>query len=119
MSYTDVAKELKKNIQILTSSFEQNNLQILNLTCKPSSYGNDFDMEVLVEIASIEGARIPSHLYIKINLYDEDGELFSTNETLVEADTFNGYDTVVICCSDNNSRTLDVAVKGRIYVTRV
>ena len=116
MSYADVAKNLKKNIQIITSTFEQYNLQILSVACKPCSE-HDPDLQVFIELASIKGASIPDNLEVKINLYDAEGDLYLSSSCIVLADKFNGYDTIELVCADD-SRALDIAEKGRLYVTR-
>lgn len=100
----------------MTSTFENNNLQVLNIACKP--YGDDDpDLQIFVELASVNGNEIPGDLNIKINLYDGDGELYLTKSQYLAAESFGGYDTVEISCYDD-SHTLDIARKGRLYVTR-
>ena len=115
--YEDLAKELKKNIEILHNMFEVNNLQILNLSVRPEGE-DDADCNILLEIASIEGNSIPCDLLIKINLYDEDDEIYMTNSEFVLKDKFSGYDTFSIYCFDN-SNTLLKAVKGRLFITKL
>ena len=115
MSYANAAKELKKNIQIMSSTFERNNLQVLNVACKP--YGNnDADLRLFVEIASIEGDTIPADLNLKVNLYDADGDLYLLESSYLDSDSFQGYDTIEISCYDSG-HTLDIARTGRLYVT--
>lgn len=116
MNYRNLAKKLQKNIQIVTSTFESNNLQVLNMACKP--YGDDdADLYVYVELASINGSAVPSTLQVKINLYTADDELYMTEYSYVLEHKFTGYDTITICCSDD-SHVLEIATKGRLYVTR-
>ncbi len=116
IDYTPLAKELKKHIEIIESTFAANNLQVISLGCKPYEE-NDADLRVNIEIATISGSEIPSDLQIKINLYDEDDDLYMTNYIVMNKDKFSGYDTITINCYDN-SHVLEKAVKGRLFVTR-
>lgn len=114
--YENVAKELKKNIEVMTNTFEANNLQVLHLTVKPYSE-DDADCNILLELSTISGSALESDVSVKINLYDEDDELYLTNSETIYKSSFSGYDTVTINCYDD-SKTLDKAVKGRLYLTR-
>lgn len=113
---TILAKELKKNIQIMTNTFESNNLQVLNIGCKPYS-DNDSDFDLYVELAAISGSDLKYSCKAKINLYDEDNELYMTKEEDIYKDDFSGYDTITISCYDNR-KTLKIATKGRLYLTK-
>lgn len=115
--YENLAKELKKNIEVMTNTFEANNLQLLHLTVKPYSE-EDADCSILVEVATISGTDIPRNgLNIKINLYDDNDELYLTEAYYINDESFSGYDTYEINCYDD-SKTLKKAVKGRLYITR-
>ena len=116
MSYTREAARLRENIQVITSTFESNNLRVLNIGCKPYN-DDDADVSVYVEISTISGPSIPCDLEIKINLYDSNGILYMTKSEYLPEDEFNGYDTVEIECYDS-SHTLERAVSGRLFVTR-
>lgn len=115
IDYIPLAKKLKKHIEIMESTFAANNLQVINIGCKPASNIGG-DLEVYVEIASVTGSNLPFSLYIKINLYDDNDDLFMTKESFIRDDRFNGYETITIYCND--SHVLDKAVKGRLFVTR-
>jgi hypothetical protein len=115
MVYEDLAKELKKNIQIMTNTFEGNNLQVLNVSCRPTS-STSAHLDVYVELASIKGSKISTNVDIKINLYDSDGELLYCESQALFSCDFRGYDTLKILCYDDN--TLNNATKGRLYAVR-
>ena len=117
IDYNPLAKELKKHIEIMESTFSANNLQVINIGCKPYE-DNDGDLRVFVEIASITGSEISCDLNIKINLYDEDDYLYTTKSATVLKGRFSGYDTITITFFDN-SHTLERAVKGRLFVARI
>ena len=116
MSYRNAAVELNKNIQIMESTFEANNLQVLGTACKPYA-DDDGDLILYIEVASISGSKIKNSVQIKVNLYNKDNSLYMSKSTWVSEDKFSGYDTFEIQCYDS-SHTLDIAVKGRLYVTR-
>lgn len=119
MSYADNAKQLKKNIQIMTKTFEKNNLQVLNIACKP--YGeNDGDLALYVELSTIEGDSIEEDVELKLNLYDSEGALYTNgclSETIYE-DEFCDYDTIIMHCYDEG-HILDNAKKGRLFASRI
>ena len=52
MTYTEIAKQLKRNIQIMDNTFSANNLKVLDIACKPCE-NDDADIDLYVEVASI------------------------------------------------------------------
>lgn len=114
--YEDLARELKKHIDVLTPTFEANNLQVLQFNIKPNC-DEEADCEIYVELSAIEGQGIPANLLkLKINLYDDNDELYYVGSELIWQYQFAGYDTYVIDCNDPN--LLTTAVKGRLYVVK-
>ena len=116
MAYKAAASRLRKNIQIMTNTFEKNNLHVLNVGCKPYD-DDDADLQVYVELESMDGESIPSNLYVKINLYDDEGNLYMIEDSLITASKFDGYDTIEINCYDS-SHVLEIAKSGRLYVVK-
>ncbi|WP_026661851.1 hypothetical protein [Butyrivibrio proteoclasticus] len=114
--YLDLAKELKKNTDIMESTFSRLNLQVLQYSYHPYS-DDDADCELVIELATIEGDSIEFPLSIKVNLYDEEGTIITTEDKFINPDKFLGYDTFKISLY-NNSRTLIEAKTARVYVTR-
>ncbi len=112
MTYEDVARELRKNIQILSNTFERANLQVLNIGCKPYS-DTDPDAIFYVELSSLSGLNIPSTVEVKINLYNSDGEIICMSSEYLYGEEFSGYDTLSITFPNTNA--LDIAVSGRLY----
>jgi hypothetical protein len=115
MTYSEIAKQLKRNIQIMDNTFSANNLKVLDIACKPCA-DDDADFDLYVEISSITGNTIPNDVCIKINLYDKDDELYLSDDTTIFKEYFTEYDTVKISFYDS-FHTLDVAKRGRLYVT--
>lgn len=114
--YDAAAKALKDHIEIMTHTFEANNLQVLHLGVKPYS-SNDADCNLLVELASIEGSSISADLTVKINMYDKDEDLYLVKCGYLKADTFSGFDTLSISCY-SDGKTLKKAISGKLYVTK-
>ena len=113
--YEDLAKKLKKNIEVMENTFSSNNLQIMNLNVRPCG-NDDADCDILVELSTIDGGNINNSVNIKINLYDESNDLYAVEEFYIDECEFTGYDTIKISCY-NDEETLKKVVKGRIYVT--
>ena len=111
-----LAKELKKNTDIMEMTFAKYNLQVLQYAYHP--YGeDDADCELIIEVMSADGNAMAEDAGIKINLYDDAGEIFFTAGQFVDADEFAGYDTFKICLY-NNSSTLLEAKSARIYMSK-
>ncbi len=112
----DFAKNLRKNIEVMTNTFDENNLQCLNIGCKYIDDMKEPYLKILVEMSTINGPVEDDYLELKINLYDEDGDLFYTNSSSVEYG-MSGFDTLEISCGDKKN-DLRRATKGRLYVAR-
>ena len=116
MNYNDLAKELKKNTDVVESTFEKNNLKLLRFRYRP--YGeDDADCVLLIEFSADEGLEIPNSLFIKVNLYDDNDDIYLTDNTYINAETFSGYDTKALYLTDDSNALLR-AKAGRIFVTR-
>ena len=116
MKYRIAAKNLNRRLQILESTFEENNLKVLATGCKPCN-DNDGDLLVYVEMVSLTGKKIKNDLLLKINIYNADGELYMSDSEDIYADEFNGYDTITINCKDSH-HVLDHAYNGKLYVVQ-
>ena len=111
--YEDLAKKLKKNIEIMTPTFEKNNLKIINTGMRRvGSYDGDF--EYLMEISSIKGSSIKRNLYVNLNLYNIDGDIILHEFSLIDSETFQGYETISIFCT-LDGEALPLAANGRVY----
>jgi len=111
--YEDLAKKLKQNIEIMTPTFEKNNLQIINTGMRRVG-SDDGDFDFLMEITSLKGSSIKRNLYVNLNLYNSDGEIILHESRLIDCETFQGYETVAIFCS-LDGEALPLAAKGRVY----
>ncbi len=112
--------ELRKNTEILESTFEQYNLKILSVAYSTSLPKGD-ELTTWLEMISIDGDKIKlpksilAHsLKIIINFYQNDRLLCSTSTT-VFPEQFNGYDTEELHISFCGLITR--ATKARIFAT--
>ena len=117
MDYRSAANRLRRNIQIMENTFANNNLQVLNIGCKPCD-DEDGDVFVYVELSTIKGTRIPGNIKLKVNLYDIEGNLYLSSDTWIIAEEFCEYDTYSILCEDS-THALEYAVSGRLFASRV
>ena len=119
--YEDLAKELKKNTQVIESTFSRFNLKVLQVAYQPYAEDGDdepdADCDLLVELASLNGNPMPSNGHIKINLYDENGDLIYHDDHMVFAEGFAGYDTYSFMLS-HNCKTLLVAKSAKVYMSK-
>ena len=115
--YQDLARELKKNTDIMEVTFKKFNLQVLQISYHPYS-DDDADCELIIELTTIDGDSILGDPRIKINLYDENGDIFFNTEEYIDGDEFAGYDTIKIALY-NNSRTLLEAKSARVYASAI
>ena len=111
-TYKDKAKQLKKNMQVISSTFEMYNMQVMGVSCQ--EYGdNTGSLRVFVEVLSNESLK--EQVCVKINLYDEDDDVIVTNQDTLPK-KFCGIQTVEITLLDES--TLDRAVKGKVYAVK-
>lgn len=112
--------ELRKNTEILDSTFEQYNLKILSVAYSASLPDGD-DVKTWLEMIAIEGNKLQlpksvmiSCLEVKINFYKND-RLLCSAATAIFPDKFNGYDTKEIHISQCG--LISQATKVRIFAT--
>ncbi len=119
--YEDLAKELKKNTQIIQTTFNKFNLQVMQVGYRPYAEDGDddpdADCDFMVEISSLDNGPMKSNAYIKINLYDENGDLIDHDNKFINADEFTGYDTFKIMMA-NDSKTLIRAKSAKVYMSK-
>lgn len=111
--YLDLAKELKRNTKLMEHTFEKFNLQVLQFTYRPCS-DNDADCKLIIELETIDEEMMEDDASIKVNLYDENGEIILTQECFIDSEEFDAYDTFELSLY-NNSRTLIEAKSARIF----
>ena len=115
MDINALAKNLNKNVEIVESTFTQNNLQLINYGFCGINENNGW-MDLLIEIATLEGTSINNSVLVKANFYDGDNIIIYSEDTKVDADDFEGYDTLHIYLFEDNLAFN--AVKCRLFATR-
>lgn len=100
----------------MTPTFNKANLEVLEIIYHPYS-DDDADCELLIELQSLNNEDLPFDITIKVNLYDDNGNLFYTGEEYVSEDDFMGYYTFKINLY-NNSRTLYEAKSAKVYISK-
>ena len=75
-----------------------------------STSDDDPDLDVFIELATISGSELPYGVYVKINLYDEEGDLYMTNASYISKEGFSGYDTLQ-CKKKNVQLRLNIMEK--------
>lgn len=103
------AKSLRKNTDIIESTFSSFGLSVLSVGYQV----NSDSVETLVEVSS-GTSKLKMDVDIVVNIYDSDGDLVSSSTEYLDKDSFNGYDTVnIIDCNIGLGTT---ANKARIFV---
>lgn len=114
MDTNAIAKNLNKNVDVVESTFSQNNLQVISYGfCGISENGS---MTLLIEIASINGNSINSRVDVKANFYDEDGVIIYSESRTVYEEDFAGYDTLNMYLNEDGLAFN--AVKCRLFAVR-
>lgn len=114
--YSEIAKELKNNTEIIQSTFDKFKLNIIQFVYKPYSE-NDADCILIIEVSSCEGEDVTENAYIKINLYDDEGSIIMTQSHYISAEDFAGYDTFEILLY-KDGKTLDEAKSAKLYMSK-
>lgn len=115
MSKENIKNQPNIDIEIVNSTFEKNNLQVLGQGfCNiDTEFGT---MSLLVEIASINNTKIKQDLFLKVNCYDERNNIIYSTDECIDETSFDGYDTLELCLLDDN--LVFKTKKCRIYITR-
>ena len=109
--YKQRAKELKKNIQVLTKTFETNGLQFLGFGCRAYSEG---DPDLVISVEMLSNTELSEDLVLRINLYDDEENLF-LSESQIVPEGFSGYSTFTISVLN---KPLLYAIKGKLYISK-
>lgn len=110
-----ITKQLNKNVDVVESTFKQNNLQVISYGFCGVRDDNGW-MEFLIEIISIDGAFIKDSIKIKVNFYDENDTIIYSDDKMVLANHFDGYDTLHLYLQEDNLAFN--TVKCRLFATR-
>ena len=114
--YISNATELKKNIDIIQSTFEKYGLEVLNVGLEYQQMLGGNGIKFYVEVLGNETLDPDLSFNLKINVYDKDGNILSMNSWYFDRESFSGFDTFDIAVF--HETIWQDAVKARVYLTR-
>ena len=116
MNFFTAAKELCRNIEVLENTFSRNNLRVIKIGCRPYNE-NIGSLYFYVELEAINGESITHDMAFKLNIYDDEDDLFTVEESKpVKASCFAGYDTIEI--HFGSDQVLNTGKRGKLYAVR-
>lgn len=113
MKFKQQIKELREKTVLLPETFEKYGLVVESIGF---SEIEEDSFNVLVEIVSKKATGIKEDIYIKVNSYDEEGQLFAMAEATLYESSFDGYDTLSLFLHE--PEVLNRVQKLRLYATR-
>ncbi len=110
-----IAKNLNKNVEVVTQSFDNYGIEVVSYGfCKINEETGQLNL--LVEIEDESGFGLEHDLQLKVNLYDEDGDIIYSDIEYIYADDFDGYDTIDFYLNEDGL-AFNIA-RSKIYVTK-
>ena len=113
MDYKAKIKDLRTKTVLMPETFKKFGLEIESVGFSGLEEDGFY---VLVEISSNNRSSLKETIKIKVNLYDETGQIIAVEECLIFEDDFDGYDTFSI--SFDEPDILARVQKIRLYATR-
>lgn len=107
--------ELNKNTEILNHTFNNIGVEVIQYSWTLTQ-DNDGSCICFVEFTGNLDNMDNSSFYIKINLYDENGFIFCSEDWIVIKSDFSGYDTKKFYFTEKN--IVQRASKARIYAIK-
>lgn len=114
--YLSNAIELKKNIDIIQTTFEKFGLEVLNVGLEFQDMFGGKGIKFYIEILGNENLESSEAYNVKVNVYDKDGGLIAMGSNPFRTDVFSGFDTIVVTVF--NETIWQEAVKARVYLTK-
>lgn len=112
---SSLLSELKKNTEILEMTFEKAGLQVIQTSWK--EYGDNGWLEFYIEVTGDpEKMQQDRYVHIKVNLYDEEGDILTMDDGLIVVERFSGYETLNISFYEDG--LLSKASKARVFAVR-
>jgi len=110
-----IAKNLNKNVEVITQSFDNYGIEVLSYGfCKINEETGWLDL--MVEIEDESGFGLEDDLQLKVNLYDEEGDIIYSDSEYIYEDEFDGFDTVHFHLSEDGLAFN--ADRCRLYMTK-
>lgn len=107
-------RELRKNTEVLESTFERAGLQYISHSWQLCNVKGGLDC--YVEVTGDPDNIKDNYLTIKANLYDADGSIIKMEFALINVEEFSGYETKNIMFYDEG--LLFRVSKARIFAVR-
>lgn len=118
MTNSEKAKKLKQNTEIIDTTFEKHNLQVIDFSIRPESEDeSDSDFAIVFEICSLDGGSIDGCIQVKANLYDANGNIYAIKDEHIFASSFEGYDSFEIGVWINE-KALDIIKAIRVFAKK-
>ena len=113
MNYKTKINDLRNKTVLMPETFEKYGLEVESVGFSGLEKDSFY---VLVEVTSKKPSAIKETIKIKVNLYDETGQIIAVEDCLIFEDDFDGYDTFSI--GFNEPDILARVQKIRLYATR-
>lgn len=113
MDYKTKIEDLRSKTVLMPETFKKYGLEIESVGFSGLEEDSFY---VLVEVSSNKRSALKETIKIKVNLYDETGQIIAAEDCLIFEDDFDGYDTFSIVF--NEPDILARVQKIRLYATR-
>ena len=114
--YIKNEKRLKKNVQILESTFSKVGFEVKNVGVQYAQMIGGAGIKFFCEVLAIADIPLDEQFNIKINVYDKNGDLISMGSESFNSNNFTGYDTFAIAVFHDTIHAN--AAKAKIYLTK-
>lgn len=113
----DHLEELKRNTEVIESTFEKFNLKLLDYAYLPSDGWNC--CWYIIELSTIQGNSIKEDVYIKLNFYNKGGGLIYSEEESIKKKDIDGYNTFKMSFESMTDNRLRKCYKAKIFLSKV
>ena len=108
---------LKRNTEVVESTFEKFNLKLLDYAYLPSDGWSC--CWYIIELSTIEGTLMKEDAHIKINFYDKDGRLIYSEDEVLSKDDVDGYNTFKLSFQSMTDKRLHRCQTAKIFLSKV
>ena len=88
--------ELKKNFEILDGTFSKFGFEVMNVGIEYADMLGGKGIKFFCEIMSNEDMPEDAIYHIKVNVYNNNGDLISMGSDMIDTNDFTGYDTLEV-----------------------
>ena len=108
---------LKRNTEVVESTFEKFNLKLLDYAYLPSDGWNC--CWYIIELSTIKGNLMKEDAHIKLNFYDKDGGLVYSEDETISKDDVDGYNTFKLSFESMTDNRLRKCHKAKIFLSKI